>query len=76
VVAMVADIIQSVAIRNNTMKIKHFATDSEHNAYTYRHIKARQRRNEAIKETATIVVACIFGLAFVWVFVQLFIGHN
>jgi hypothetical protein len=46
------------------MKIKHFKTDAEHNAYYYRHIKAKQRHNEIIKSMIGGLVLSIM-LAFV-----------
>jgi hypothetical protein len=52
------------------MKIKHFTTDAQHNAYTYRHIKAKQRRREPMRETHAFISLALSAL----VFAQLFIG--
>jgi Trk-type K+ transport system membrane component len=52
------------------MNIKQFHTDAQHNAYTYRHIKAQQHRSEIIRDILAVIVLAVFAV----LFAQLFIG--
>lgn len=58
------------------MKIKYFATEAEHNAYTYRHIKLAQRRKERTIAVARFIGTVLLMAMMAYTFAQLFIGLN